>query len=184
MTTVKDIYDNEIYDFEELEGLDDNIPIVYEVWAIGRDSEGAITDSEMLIDKFDNPEKAVAYAKALTLADIIFKAAESKEAYTVNDDVASITVEVETVVEGEDGVMNVGTIYHNEVFSREDLVLKEEDYYVDINTNALVVKCQKLVDFKEGDYVKVAFTDTCLDAALTYKITSLNDVEGVLEFIC
>ena len=184
MTTVKDIYDNEIYDLEELEGLNESVPVTYEVWAVGRDSDGAITDSEMLIDKFDNPDDAVTYAKALTLADIVFKAAESTEEYTVHDDIFSITVEVETVVDGEDGVMNVGTIYHNEIWTREDLVLKEDDYYVDINTNAVVVKCKMLENFKEGDYIKVAFTDTCLATALTYKITSLNDVEGILEFIC
>ena len=102
MTNVKDLMNNEElmqYILEDLEDFPEDSPVTYEVWALGYDRFEAITDSELLLAEFSNPDKAVEYAKQITLADIVHKASEENTGIEPTIDLDHISVEVETVVD-------------------------------------------------------------------------------------
>lgn len=95
--------------------------VSYEVWAFGYTSEHKISDTEIFLADFENPEEAVDFAKKLSYEDI---AANNKQYIT--DNTAYLIAEVETVVPdtenfgfdedgnfsmNEDLFVNVGTIY-------------------------------------------------------------------------
>lgn len=96
---------------EDISEIPEDTVISYDVWAIGYVGDDNITDSELLLDTFENPDSAVNYAKSLVLADILDLAKEDN--YTGPEpNIDYISIEVETVVPDEDGgTMNIGTIY-------------------------------------------------------------------------
>jgi hypothetical protein len=116
--TVKDLMENEeLNQFitEDLEDFETDAEVSYEVWALGYDEAGTITDSELFIKSFNDPDEAITFAKNLDLSDIVQLAANedfSAESFCKID---YISVEVETVVDEEDGTMNIGTIYKKEI---------------------------------------------------------------------
>ncbi len=119
--TIKDVVNNDELlksITEDIEDFDENTEVTYEVWAIGYDADKNITDTEMLIGEFDNPDAAVEKAKTLSLADIVQQASEEYDGSEPTADVAYISVEVETVVadEADDDLMNIGTIYQRELW--------------------------------------------------------------------
>lgn len=172
----------------DIEDIPEDSTATYEVWAIGYNSDDTVTDAEMLIGEFTDPDEAVECAKQLTLADIIHQAAEEDNGAQPAEDVAYISVEVETVVADEDeGTMNVGTIYKKELLidggyicdeDSEDaeepdpiMAIAAEDYTL-LEDGTLKVRCDLLKDFNKNDYVRFQFlgeTESCL---LTYKIMS------------
>lgn len=91
---------------------------VYEVWALGYDNGNVVADAEALLGVFSDPDEAVAYAKNVTLADVIHH--EAATPLMVNDDLFfAISVEVETVVnmpDDETGTMNVGTVFRKTIY--------------------------------------------------------------------
>lgn len=107
---------------EDLEDFDGEATVTYEVWAIGYDCDNEITDAELLLGSFEDPDKAVEHAKQITLADVVQLAATEYHGEDLADTIAYISVEVETVVENEnDGAVNIGTIYKKELWINEDI---------------------------------------------------------------
>jgi hypothetical protein len=99
---------------EELEAPD-NSAVTYEVWATGYTADDKCTDADFFIKEFADPDEAVAYAKELTLADVVHLTSDGKAPV---DDIAYLMIEVETVVEYEDDIgctTNVGTIYYKPI---------------------------------------------------------------------
>lgn len=102
---------------EDITEIPEDTPVTYEVWAIGYDSYGKVTDAELFTKKFTDPDEAINHAKQLTLADILQQAATDLDNIETLAEVAYISVEVETVVDDEEcGSMNIGTIYKEELW--------------------------------------------------------------------
>jgi hypothetical protein len=142
----------------------------YEVWAIGYDCDGDITDTEILLGTFDDPDAAVQYASIITWADIKAEADGAEEFIKTSD---MLSIEVETVVnceDEEDGTMNVGTIFAKSmcVFI-EDIRVTSRDFEI-VEDDKLKISCKLLKDFNKNDKVKIYFTEEKM--ILTYKIIS------------
>ena len=43
--------------------IPEDVPVMYEVWAIGYDEEDNPTESELLIGTFEDPDEAVCFAR-------------------------------------------------------------------------------------------------------------------------
>lgn len=86
--------------------------IQYEVWAIGYDENSRVTDTEVLLETFDDHGKAVEYAKAITLADII---RHPKVENAPIHEIDSLMIEVETVIDDVCGTCNVDTVYQKTI---------------------------------------------------------------------
>ena len=110
---------NTVYNFtEEIEDFN-ALDATYEIWAIGYDEDGDITDSELFIDSFDNPDDAIKYARSLRFVDIADLDAETLAGFfDESKHVTYISIEVETVVEvpEEDYTENIGTIFTKELY--------------------------------------------------------------------
>lgn len=198
MTNVKDLMNNEElmqYIVEDLEDFHEGSPVTYEVWALGYNHLNEITDSELLLATFEDPDKAVEYAKQITLADIIYKASEEDTDIEQPDDVAYISVEVETVLSDPNdefvgGTINVGSIYKKEISIYEDesdeedeIVSLHEDDYTLLDDGTLEVHRSLLKNFNKNDQVKVMFIDEDNKPILTYKIISKIGNLFICEFI-
>lgn len=151
-----------------------DVPVSYEVWAIGYDEEDQITDAEMLITTFEDPDMAVEYAKMLTLADVVNLAADDD--CEIPNDVYSISVEVETVVSDDEGNMNIGTIYHKTIELFEELpnyiTLSNDEYEVIEETGNIQISCNILKEYNKNDLINVIFEDEEEPWPITYKIIS------------
>ena len=166
INTIKDIMENDLLInniTEDLDDFDENAAVTYEVWAIGYDSDDDITDLEALLDDFTNPDEAVAYAKNITLTDVLWKGAESTGNHDFVFDSAYFSIEVETVVEDEDDcTMNIGTIYKkdiiNEEFEDELIHLHEADFILDEDGN-LTAACEHIGQHNKNDMIKIMFDD-------------------------
>jgi hypothetical protein len=186
INTVKDLMNNEelmSYVTEDIEDFEEDAVVTYEVWAIGYNTEDVITDTEMCIGEFVDPDQAVKKAKSLTLADIIHQAVEEDDGTRPTTDVARISIEVETVVEEDEGTMNVGTIYKRDIQINEEFDDEPDDIDPTVNLNEgeyelvedgmLKVSCKLLKDFNKNDCVKICFKDENYEVfPLTYKIMS------------
>lgn len=198
MTNVKDLMNNEElmqHIVEDLEDFHEDSPVTYEVWALGYDRFEATTDAELLLATFEDPDKAVEYAKQITLADIVHKASEegTDMEHTINVD--HISVEVETVLSDPNdefvgGAINVGSIYKKEISFYEDesedeeeIVSLHEDDYTLLDDGTLEVRRALLKNFNKNDQVKVMFIDEDNKPILTYKIISKIGNLFICEFI-
>lgn len=99
---------------EDIKDLIDEIPDVelqeprYEVWVLGYGSDGNITDYEVFIADYEDPEDAIKRAKKVV--------EEEYRTLTPPEGVAHLVIQVETVVEvEEDETENIGTIYEDSV---------------------------------------------------------------------
>ena len=122
---------------EDVEDFDADTPVVYEVWALGYGENDMVTDAEMLIEEFTDPDLAIEKAKQLTLADIVYQAEDECDAEDLQV-IKRISIEVETVIpdaEDEEGTINIGTIFRKDILdiSAEDLPIEPEPY-VDLYT--------------------------------------------------
>lgn len=97
---------------DDLDELDDTInsTTTYEVWAVGIDNFGNVTNFEVLLDSFEDPEDAKTFA--WTVDKNLIKTKTSKEFPT---NLKQINIEVETVVDGGDYTENIGTIFRIEL---------------------------------------------------------------------
>lgn len=185
---------------EDIDDIPEDAPVTYEVWAIGYDNGSAVTDSEMLLREFNDPDEAIEFAKAVTLAEIIHQAAEEDNGTVPNETVDYIQVEVETVITDAESneTMNIGTIYKRDQWtdeeSKDDSEPLEYDVIVPITTNEYIlledgsieVDCKLLKDFNKNDMVQFMFIEENKDCPpiLTYKISSkTTDNKFVCEFI-
>lgn len=183
---------------EDVEDFDADTPVVYEVWALGYGENDMVTDAEMLIEEFTDPDLAIERAKQLTLADIVYQAADECEAED-SQTIKRISIEVETVIpdaEDEEGTINIGTIFRKDILdiSAEDLPV-EPDPCVDLYTKdyelledgMLKVKYEVLKEFNKNDIVKFFFKDeqtTDYIPLLTYKIVSKVEYEDGDYWLC
>ena len=92
--------------FEEFEEDFDLEPATYQVWVLGYDANECITDFEVLLEEFDDPDPAVEYARD-------FAGTNKIRTLNLPDYVKFAEVLVETVVKYDDGSMdeNVETLY-------------------------------------------------------------------------
>jgi hypothetical protein len=193
------------YITEDLEDFDETEVVTYEIWAIGYDADGNVTDADMLIDAFSDPDAAVEKAKTITAADIIHQAAEEYDGSELVTDVAYVSIEVETVLtDGEDGTMNVGTIYKRDLWldgeygDEEDFQESAEDQedeysevipvtskdYKLLEDGSLEISCDILKDYNKNDTVQIWFVDEDNKAIITYKIISKTTANKyICEFI-
>lgn len=172
MKDMNDIVNELLEDME----MPEDVTVTYEVWAIGYDGEDLVTDTEMLMATFEDPDQAADYAKALTLADVVNMAADDE--YEVSNEVQFIHIEVETVVpDFEDGTMNIGTIYKKVIEIYEDEELPEfvsisADDYTLLENGDIQVPCSVLSNYNKNDCFTVIFQDDNESYPMTYKIVS------------
>lgn len=182
MTNIKDLMNNEElmqHIVEDLEDFDDCAPVTYEVWTIGYNEADVVNGTDMLIGEFDDPDEAIKCAANLTLADIIYQAAEEDSGKEPTTHTSYISVEVETVVTDDEGTMNIGTIYKR-AFCLDEEDTEEVDAVVEISNKDfkineegdLEVSCALLKNFNKNDYVRFRFIDEEEDGAFCYKIIS------------
>jgi hypothetical protein len=196
MTNVKDLMNNEElmkHVVEDLEDFPEGSPVTYEVWALGYNHLDELTDSELLLATFEDPDKAVEYAKQLTLADIVYKASEEDTDIEQADDIDYISVEVETVLSDPDdefvgGTINIGTVYKKEISIYEDESEDEEEIvslhandYNLLDDGNIEVSRVFLINFNKNDRLQIMFADEDNTPILTYKIISETTAN---TFIC
>ena len=184
---------------EDIDEIPEDTEVTYELWAIGYNADGAVTDTEMFIADFKNPDVAIEFAKKVTMADIVHQAAEEHDGSTPAENVTYISLEVETVVdEDEDGTMNIGTIYKRELWIDGEYGYEEdapEDEYSEVvpvtakdyrllEDGSLEIDCDILKNFNKNDMVQIWFTDEDHKSILTYKIISkTTGNKYICEFI-
>ena len=181
---------------EDIDEILEDTEVTYEQWAIGYNADGAVTDTEMFIADFKNPDVAIEFAKKVTMADIVHHAAEEHDGSPPAENVTYISLEVETVVdEDEDGTMNIGTIYKRELWIDGEYGDEEdapEDEYSEVvpvtakdyrllEDGSLEIDCDILKNFNKNDMVQIWFTDEDHKSILTYKIISKTTGN---KFIC
>lgn len=181
---------------DDIDEIPEDTEVSYEVWAIGYDADKNITDTEMLVGEFDNPDEAVEKAKNLSLADIVHQAAEEHDGSESTNEVAYISIEVETTVanKADDEIMNIGTIYQRELwidgeygseenietfdfddyededYPEDQIVMLNTDEYEILEDNTLKVKCSALRGFNKNDIVMIYFPKE--EFPVEYKIMS------------
>ncbi len=96
----------------DLEDLDDTInsKTTYEVWALGRDKFNNVTNFEVLLAEFEDPEEARTFAWTVDL-DLV----RTKTTKAFPADLKQFDIEVETVVEEAGYSENIGTILRVEL---------------------------------------------------------------------
>lgn len=183
MKNMNDLVEELVEDITEIPA---DASVSYEVWAIGYDEEDQVTDAEMLLTTFEDPDMAVEYAKMLTLADVVNLAADDE--CDVTTEVYSIHIEVETVVPGDEGTMNIGTIYKKtlEIFEElpEYVSLSANEYEVIEETGNIQIACNILKEYNKNDLINVIFEDEEEPWPITYKIISkTTDGHYICEFV-
>lgn len=168
---------------EDLE-MPEDVPVSYEVWAIGYDKEDQVTDAELLLATFEDPDQAVHYAKELTLADVVNFAADDE--CDVTTEVYSIHIEVETVVPDDEVTMNIGTIYKKAFELYEELpdyVVLSADDFVLLNSGDITVPKEILSKYSEKDCFTAVFEDGRVSQPMIYRIKSEAGDNFICEFV-
>lgn len=162
-----------------------DVPVAYEVWAIGYDEEDRATDAEMLLGTFDDPDQAVFRAKDITLADVVNMVDDDCE---VNNNVHYISIEVETVVPDDEGNMNSGTIYKKtiEIFEEipEYITLSTDEYEIIEESGYLQIPCSILKEYNKNDIISIIFEEDEQPWPISYKIISkTTDGYYICDFV-
>lgn len=184
MENMNDIVNELVEDIE----IPEDVPVMYEVWAIGYDEEDCITDAELLIGTFEDPDAAVCFARDTSVADIL-GLAEDEEYTGFNVSTHSIHVEVETVVpDDENGTLNIGTIYKKtlELFEEvpDFVCLSNNEYEVIEETGYIQISCAILKDYNKNDVITVLFVDEEKPWPIEFKIISkTTDGYYICEFV-
>lgn len=166
-----------------------DVPVAYEVWAIGFDEEDELTGASMVLGTFADPDQAVEYAKSVTLAEVVNLAAE-EDYDDLTYETQSISIEVETVVPGDDDDdmnMNVGTVYKKRIQIFEEtpefVELTKKDYEIMEDGN-LQIPCAILKDYNKNDEFTALFVDEEQSWPITYKIISKTTSDYyICEFV-
>lgn len=186
MENMNDIVDMLVEDLD----IPEDIPVTYEVSAIGFNKEDELTGAYMVLSTFTDPDQAVEYAKAFTLADVINLAAE-EDYEDLTYETHSISIEVETVVPSDDEDdmnMNVGTVYKKRIQVYEEapvfVELTNNDYEVIEETGYIQIPCAILKDYNKNDKFTVLFVDEEKPWPITYKIISkTTSNQYICEFV-
>lgn len=194
MNTIKELKNSDElirHIVEDLDDFEEDAVVTYEVWAIGYDAEDNVTDTELFFASFDDPDRAIEYAKKIILPDIICTtpADDAEPDY----EIAYISVEVETVIEDGEESFNVGTIFKTSIWiSEEDGPLEEcfelihlkRDSYSLFEDGCIGISCDILKEYNKNDTIQVMFDDEDDKPVLTYKIISkLTCGKYVCEFV-
>ena len=180
---VKELFENkELMNniVEDLEEIPDDTEVNYEVWALGYTCDEELTDAEILVGEFDDPDAAIACAEKVSFKSLHEAGYEEPDEETVY-----FSIEVETVIEDPDdedgGTMNIGTIYSRELWidgdygSENDIdpvvELSIADYEI-TEEGDIKVSCKILKDYNKNDYVKIRFVGEFNSQVITYKIIS------------
>jgi hypothetical protein len=161
---------NEVLD--SIEEIPEDAEVSYEVWALGYYDEG-ITDVELLLGTFEDPDAAVQYASIIQLADIEEHIRTEQLDEFLLKDLSHISIEVETVIDtDEDESMNVGTVYARKIhLDKEDIIITAKDYRI-LEGGNLIISKNLLKDFNKNDMVKIKFDGETDKPVLTFKIVS------------
>lgn len=182
---VKELFENkELMDklIDEIDEMPEDAEVFYAVFALGYDADDEITDDEVLIGEFLDPDEAVRCANEATLEqieEIGFGERAKSTAY--------FSIEVETAIADPDdedgGTMNIGTIYRRELRIDDDygdaglgeynnvVCISEKDFEL-LEDGTLKVPCSLLRDFNKNDLVTFEFVGENKSAVLEYKIMS------------
>ena len=98
MNNIKNEFDELVNEMVADIDIPEDVPVMYEVWAIGYDEEDCTTDAELLIGTFENPDEAVCFARGTAVADVL-GLAEDDDYHGFDELVCAIHVEVETVAQ-------------------------------------------------------------------------------------
>lgn len=180
MKDLNDIVNELVEDIE----IPEDVPVSYEVWAIGYDEEDQVTDAELLLATFEDPDQAANYAKELTLADVVNFAADDE--CDVTTEVYTIHIEVETVVPDDEGTVNVGTIYKKTLEIYEELpdyVVLSADDFVLLDNGDIMISKNILDKYNENDCFTAIFEDGSVSQPMIYKIKSTVGETYICEFV-
>ena len=173
MKDMNDIVNELVEDID----IPEDVPVMYEVWAIGYDEADELTGASMILGTFDDPDFAVEYAKMLTLADVVNLAADD-EYSDLTTETHSISIEVETVVPtgDEDELnMNVGTVYKKRLEIFEELpqyvCLTADDFKL-LENGDIQIPCSILKDYNKNDCFTAIFEDGSVSQPMIYRIIS------------
>ena len=115
---VKELFENEELLENIVEDIDEtpeDAEVFYSVWALGYNKNNEVTDDEVLVGEFTDPDAAVDHAEKVTLEQINEMGFGNPDSSTVY-----FSIEVETVVGDPDdddgGTINIGTIYQRELW--------------------------------------------------------------------
>ena len=169
---------------EEIE-IPEDVPVVYEVWAIGYDEEDRATEAEMMLATFEDPDQAATFARNIDLADVVELAAADD--YIIDDHAYYLSIEVETVVPDGDDSMNIGTIYKKTIELFEEMpdyvILGDRDYEVIEETGNIQISSEKFVNYNKDDTVLIIFADEDEPCPIEYKIIVKGSDFSICEFI-
>ena len=196
---VKELFENEALMHNIVESLDDlpeDAEVIYSVWALGYDKNKEITDDEVLLSEFTDPDAAIEFADKVVLETI------TDIGYGEQDpDTAYFSIEVETEVGDPDdedgGTMNIGTVYHRDLWidgeygSEEDapcvvasvVAIAPRDYFI-LDDGLFRVRADFLQEYDVGDVVSFYFIDEPDSDMLTYKLLSMSSYDGIEYFDC
>ena len=173
MENMNDIVNKLVEDID----VPEDIPVMYEVWAISFDKENDPTGTSMVLQIFTDPDLAVEYAKEVTLAEVTNLAAE-EDYDDLTYEAHSISIEVETVVPSDDEDelnMNVGTVYKKRLETFNDtpefVELTRTNYEI-LEDGNIQIPCFLLKDYNKNDEFTAIFVDEERSWPITYKIIS------------
>ena len=176
---------NNMFEIDEITALYEDSQVTYAVWAIGYNDNDEPTEAELLLASFDDPDTAIEFAEAVTLADIINSDDEDFIQET-DYSVEYIRVEVETVVSTSEDSMNVGTIFHRTISFEENVV----DVHVTADTYKLLddgnikIPCNIVGQVENNEIITVMFDDTPDKPVLTFKVLSSVNNFYICSFLC
>jgi hypothetical protein len=182
MKEINELVDQMVADIEDVPA---DVPVSYEVWAIGYDEEDELTGAAVVLGSFDDPDQAVSFARDTTLADVINL--EADDGCDPTPQSSYISIEVETVVSGDEGDMNVGTIYKKTIELFEELpeyVPLTNDEFEILDDGNIQIPCNILKEYNKNDFITVVFKDAEFSEPMIYKITSkTTDGYYICEFV-
>jgi hypothetical protein len=183
MENLNDIIDKLV---EEID-LPDDVPVMYEVWAIGYDEEECPTDAELLIGTFEDPDAAVSFARDTAVSDIL-GLAEDEDYTGFNVSTHTIHVEVETVISDEENcTLNIGTVYKKtlELFTEvpDFVCLSNDEYEVIEETGYIQIPRHLVKEFNKNDVITILFEDEEEPWPIEYKVISKTDDCYICEFV-
>ena len=187
MNTKELLTDNDFIESlaESLEDTPQDSEVKYDLWVIGHNRNGYSAD-ELFIYEFETSEEAIAKAETIDLKFVAEQVEAPLDSYCDYCSINKFTVEVETVVDDEEGdAMNIGTIYKRDLWidgeygSEEDLPEIEEPFIGILSSDVTIlddgtlkIKCDMLKDYNKNDFVNFYFIDEPDTSILTYKIVS------------
>ena len=157
------------FNLDELDDLDLDSEIVYEVWAIGYDINDNPTEFDYLLDSFRDPDPAATFADSISMKEI----REVEGNALVRADHFSIEVETTAVIDDEP--TNLGTIYRRSIYYNSitaDLMLTERDYAVQ-DDGCLLITSKYLANLKDKETIDIMFLEESGNTSiLTVKIVN------------